>query len=132
MRIAVSSQNFRSITSHAGKSRRFIVYEVAPGEEPAEVERLDLPEGMSMHDYHGDDHPLFGLGLDAIVTGGAGGGFVQRMARQRIQVLATGETDIAAALTAIAAGQPLPAAAPHDDHHHDHELDGAVSQKPEV
>jgi len=117
MRIAVSSQNFRSITSHAGKSRRFIVYEVTPGQEPVEVERLDLPKGMSLHDHHGDDHPLFGLGLDTILTGGAGAGFIQRMAHQGIKVLTTGETDVNTALRAIAAGQPLPAAAPHDDSH---------------
>jgi len=117
MRIAVTSQNFRSITGHAGKSRRFIVYEVNAGEPPREVERLDLPKEMSLHEYHGDDHPLYALGLDVIVTGGAGHGFMRRMAEQGIQVLATGETDIAAALTALAAGQSLPAAEPHD---HDH------------
>lgn len=121
MRIAVTSQNFRSITSHAGKSRRFIVYEWTGDAPPVEVQRLDLPKGMALHDYHGDDHPLFGLGLDAIVTGGAGEGFLQRMGRRGIQVLATSETDIDAVLTALAAGQPLPAAAPHEhDHDHDH------------
>jgi predicted Fe-Mo cluster-binding NifX family protein len=119
MRIAVTSQNFRSITGHAGKSRRFIVYDVAAGREPAEVQRLDLPKEMSLHEYHGDDHPLFGLGLNAIITGGAGGGFIHRMARQGIEVLATGETDIGVALAALAAGQPLPPAAPHE-HGHDH------------
>lgn len=119
MRIAVSSQNFRYITGHAGKSRRFIVYECAAGVEPAEVQRLDLPTGMSLHDYHGDDHPLFGLGLDTIVTGGAGNGFIQRMARQGIQVVATGETDIGAALDAVAAGRQLPPAVPHE-HNHEH------------
>jgi hypothetical protein len=44
MRIAVSSQNFRTITGHAGKSRRFIVYHAKPGETPQELERLDLPK----------------------------------------------------------------------------------------
>lgn len=126
MRIAVTSQNQRSITGHAGKSRRFIVYELTADREPVEVERLDLPKDMSLHDYHGDDHPLFNLRLDAVVTGGAGSGFVQRMARQGIQVLTTSETDIAAALSALAAGRPLPAAAPHEhghDHGHDHAHD---------
>jgi len=113
MRIAVTSQNFRSITGHAGKSRRFIVYEVAPGGEPSEVDRLDLPKEMSLHEYHGDDHPLYRLGLDAVVTGSAGTGFVQRMGRHGIKVLATSETDIASALARVIAGEPLPAAAPH-------------------
>jgi predicted Fe-Mo cluster-binding NifX family protein len=114
MRIAVTSQNFRSITGHAGKARRFIVYELADGTEPAEVERLDLPKEMSLHEYHGEDHPLYRLGLDAIVTGGAGHGFMQRMARHGIRVLATSETDIPNALGRISAGEPLPEAAPHE------------------
>jgi predicted Fe-Mo cluster-binding NifX family protein len=114
MRIAVTSQNFRSITGHAGKSRRFIVYEVAAGADPAEVERLDLPKELSVHEYHGDDHPLYQLGLDAILTGSAGHGFVQRMARQGIRVLATSETDIPSALDKLATGQPLPAPLPHE------------------
>jgi predicted Fe-Mo cluster-binding NifX family protein len=113
MRIAVTSQNFRSITGHAGKSRRFIVYEIASEGEPAEVDRLDLPKEMSLHEYHGDDHPLYRLGLDAVVTASAGAGFVQRMARHGIKVLATSETDIGSALARVSAGKPLPAAAPH-------------------
>ena len=123
MRVAVSSQNFRSITGHAGKSRRFLVYNLSPSQAPEEVERLDLPKEMSLHEYHGDDHPLFALGLDAVVTASAGPGFIQRLGRRGIQVIATGETDIARALTALANGEPLPAAAPHehgDGHHHGH------------
>ena len=121
MRIAVSSQNFRTITGHAGKSRRFIVYEADGGEAPREVQRLDLEPGMSMHDYRGDDHPLFALGLQALVTQGAGQGFVQRMAQGGIRVYATSESDPLAAVARVAAGEPLPAAAPHEDeHHHGH------------
>ena len=40
MRIAVTSQNLRTITGHAGKTRRFIVFEAEPGREPVEVDRL--------------------------------------------------------------------------------------------
>ena len=117
MRVAVTSQNFKSITGHAGKSRRFIVYEVADGQAPAEVDRLDLPKDMSLHDYHGPDHPLFGLALDAILTASAGQGFRNRMAQHGIQVVATAETDIGAALAAIAEGRPLPQAEPHEHSH---------------
>jgi predicted Fe-Mo cluster-binding NifX family protein len=119
MRVAVSSQNFRSITGHAGKSRRFLVYELAAGQPPQETERLDLPKELSLHEYHGDDHPLFTRGLDAVVTASAGAGFLQRLGRRGIQVITTSETDIAKALSAIANGEPLPDAAPHDHGHDD-------------
>lgn len=114
MRIAVSSQNLRTITGHAGKTRRFLVYEVAAGGEAVEIERLDLPTEMTLHAYQGDQHPLFQLGLDALVTASAGPRFVERMAAHGVRVIATAETDIAAALAALAAGRPLPEAPPHE------------------
>jgi predicted Fe-Mo cluster-binding NifX family protein len=117
MRIAVTSQNYKTITGHAGKSRRFLVFETDGSATPAEVERLDLPKEMSVHEYHGDDHPLFQLGLAALVTQGAGEGFVQRMARHGIVVHATSESDPVRAVALVAGGLPLPAALPHD---HDH------------
>jgi predicted Fe-Mo cluster-binding NifX family protein len=121
MRIAVTSQNFKTITGHAGKARRFLVYETDATGSAREVERLDLPKEMSVHEYHGEDHPLFALGLQALVTQGAGQGFVQRLFRQGIAVHATGETDPLTAVALVAAGQELPEAPPHDhDHGHDH------------
>jgi predicted Fe-Mo cluster-binding NifX family protein len=120
-RVAVTSQNFRTITGHAGKTRRFIIFEADDEGSPHEVDRLDLPMDMSLHDYHGDDHPLFELGLHAVITQGAGGGFVQRMARHGIQVHTTSASDPLSAVSAYIKGEPLPAAAPHvHDHDHDH------------
>jgi hypothetical protein len=119
MRIGVTSQNFRTITGHAGKTRRFLVFEASAGAQPREVERLDLPMEMSLHEYHGDDHPLFGL--DALITQGHGQGFAQRLTRHGVRVIATSASDPLAAATALAAGQPLPEPMPHDhDHDHDH------------
>ncbi|AGA89554.1 hypothetical protein Thimo_0715 [Thioflavicoccus mobilis 8321] len=114
MRIAVSSQNLRTITAHAGKTRRFLIFEVDGAGTPREVEQLELPNGMALHDYHGPDHPLFTSGLDAVVTGSAGSNFVQRLARAGIRVHATSETDPLAALRALAAGEPLPPPVPHE------------------
>ena len=120
MRIAVTSQNFRTITGHAGKACRFIVYETdASGIPPQEVDRLDLPQELSIHAYHGEDHPLFGLGLQALATQGAGQGFIERLARHGIRVHATSEADPLVAVVQVATGRPLAAALPHDhDHHH--------------
>jgi predicted Fe-Mo cluster-binding NifX family protein len=84
MRIAITSQNFKTITGHAGKTRRFLVYETDGQGRPTEVERIDLPAEMSLHAYHGDDHPLFLSGLEALITQGAGQGFLQRLSRHGI------------------------------------------------
>jgi predicted Fe-Mo cluster-binding NifX family protein len=115
MRIGVTSQNFRTVTGHAGKTRRFLIYETDGREEPVEVERLDLPKEMSLHEYHGDDHPIYRV--DAVITGSCGPGFVQRLARYGVQVVATSENDPAAAALALAAGRPLPPAEPHEHGH---------------
>jgi predicted Fe-Mo cluster-binding NifX family protein len=117
MRIGVTSQNFRTITGHAGKTRRFLVFEVLAGSEPRELERLDLPPQMSLHEYHGDDHPLFDL--DVLITQGHGQGFAQRLARHGVRVIATAASDPLAAAAAVAAGEALPEPLPHD-HDHDH------------
>lgn len=78
MKIAVTSQNFRTITQHAGKTRRFLIYEQDPETGQAhELARLNLPKQMSMHKFRGDDHPIFKM--DYLITGGSGQGFVQRM-----------------------------------------------------
>ncbi len=113
MLIGVTSQNFRTITGHAGKARRFIVYRTDAGEALSEVERLDLPKSMSLHEYHGDEHPLFAL--DVLVTAGCGDNFRQRLTSRGLKVITTSETDPATAVSAIANGQSLPPALPHDD-----------------
>lgn len=98
MRIAVASQNFRTITGHAGKTRRFLVYEVTAGQQAVEVERLDLPKEMAMHEFHGDGpHPLDAM--TAVISAGAGEGFADRMAERGIYA-AVAEEEIAPAKAA--------------------------------
>ncbi|WP_303902247.1 NifB/NifX family molybdenum-iron cluster-binding protein [Thiohalomonas denitrificans] len=112
MKIAVTSQNFRTVTGHAGKTRRFLVYDSQVEGEPDEIQRIDLPKGMAFHDYHGDDpHPVDVA--DVIITGGCGQGFVNRMAARGIRVVATSETDPMRAVKAIVHGEPLPPPEPH-------------------
>lgn len=117
--IAVTSQNFRTVTGHAGKARRFLVYEVSPDTTVCKTGRLDLPIEMAMHGF--DDryqHPLDIV--DILITGGAGAGFVHRMARRGVRVVATAETDPEVAVHAFLAGCLKPPA-PHDhDHSHAH------------
>jgi len=118
MKIAVTSQNFRTITGHAGKARRFLLYKIGAQGEPVEVGRIDLPMGMAFHDFHGDGaHPVDVANM--LITGGCGDGFRRRLAARGIEVVTTSETDPLAAARAAARGEPLPPAAPHD-HHHSH------------
>jgi predicted Fe-Mo cluster-binding NifX family protein len=92
MKIAVTSQNFRTVTPHAGRARRFLVYEARPGEEPVEIERLDLPKEMSLHEFHGEGaHPLDGV--DVVVSRLFGEGFARRMADRGIVAVATNASD---------------------------------------
>lgn len=119
MKIAVTSQNFRTVTGHAGKSRRFLIYDIGTPCSPREVERLDLPREMSFHEFHGDGHPIDGV--TAVLTGSAGDGFIARMGQRGIEVVVCGEEDPLQAVRDYIQGTIKPPL-PHDhDHGHGHE-----------
>ncbi len=97
MRIAVTSQNYRTVTGHAGKTRKFLVYEVGENGELRETERLALPKEMSIHAHPADEpHPLDGM--DFVVTAGCGQGFVNKMAARGVRVFLTEREDPEAAV----------------------------------
>jgi predicted Fe-Mo cluster-binding NifX family protein len=106
MRIAVSSQNFRTVTGHAGKSRRFLIYDATLPTDPVLVGRLDLPKEMAFHGFAGGPHPLDGM--DVILTGSAGEGFVRKLASRGVKVLVTGETDPRHAVLGFLQGRVRP------------------------
>jgi predicted Fe-Mo cluster-binding NifX family protein len=110
MRIAVTSQNFKSVTGHAGKSRRFIIFEVgAPCDVPAVV-WLDLPTKMSFHAFSGDKHPLDDM--DVILTANSNQGFVEKLTQRGIQVITCDESDPHKAVCDFLNGVSKPAASP--------------------
>jgi len=111
MKIGVSSQNFRTITGHAGKARRFFVFEKQEN-GIHELDRIDLPKEMAMHGYAGDDHPIFSL--DVLITAGCGGGFINRLASHNVQVIPTSETDPKAAVEKLLKGEVLSPPTPHE------------------
>lgn len=123
MKIGVSSQNFRTITGHAGKGRRFIIFEAPDCADVQEIGRLDLPKEMSLHEWNGQgEHPLFEL--DYLITSSCGDGFINKMSNRGVMVRVTSETDPIAAAKALLAGT-LPEGAPHvHDHDHEHHHHG--------
>jgi hypothetical protein len=111
MKIGITSQNFKTITGHAGKGRRFIIFTAQDGKLIEATDRLDLPKEMSLHAWDGvGEHPLFEL--DQFITAGCGEGFKRRMAREGVSVNVTSETDPRTAAQALLDGN-LPAGEAH-------------------
>lgn len=124
MRFAIASQNRRTVTGHAGMTRRFLLLEAdAPGDEPREVGRLDLPREQAFHNFHGDGpHPVDGV--DVMIVGSCGAGFEQRLARRGIRVVQTSEPDPAQAVRDFLAGTVKPPEPHEHGHHHHHHHHG--------
>ena len=112
MNIAVTSQNFRTITGHAGKARRFLVFTSPSEGEWVETDRVDLPKEMSMHEFKGGSHPIDAF--DVLITGGCGDGFIRKMSMRGIKVVTTSETDPLKAVETYSLGKTLPPAKPHE------------------
>lgn len=124
MKVAVSSQNFETVTPHAGRARRFLVYEAEAGQEPVEIERFDLPKELSMHEFHGKEgpHPLDAV--DVLISASFGEGFAQRMATRGLTAVTTDKTDPVEAVKAYVEmlAQGIAPAAPTlcSSHEHGH------------
>ncbi|MCG5243895.1 NifB/NifX family molybdenum-iron cluster-binding protein [Azospirillum doebereinerae] len=127
MKIAVGTQDFHTIATHGGRTRRFLVFEAEPGRPPSEVARIELAEDEVLHLCgDGRPHPIDAVGL--VIAGASGAGFVAHMKRRGIVPVTTTETDPIRAIRAWFAGTIETAAEPahphehHDGaHHHEHE-----------
>jgi len=123
MKFAVASQDFRTVTPHAGKANRFLLFDAVPGNVPLQTGTLDLPEEMTMHSFSGGLHPLDGV--DVLIAGSAGAGLIAKLHERGIVAVVTAESDPARAVAHYLAGKLEPAAA-HDgcgcscDGHHHH------------
>ena len=116
MRIGVTSQNFRTITAHAGRARRFMIFEDFPDGQIQETGKLDLPMEMSIHEYpRNAAHPIDGI--DVLITASCGDGFARKLGDRGIRVVVTSETDPIAAVKAVLSGAPLPPAAEEEEDH---------------
>lgn len=115
MKIAVTSQNRKTITSHAGKCRKFWVYEVEDN-SVRDKHLLELLLSQSFHECnHNAPHPLDGIKL--LISGSLGLGLQHRLEQKGIVALATAETDPDSAVAAWLSGSlvELPPDA-HDGH----------------
>ena len=107
MKIAIAAKDFATVSSHAGQARQWLLYDCHPGAPLPAGERIELAKEQVIH--HIDDngpHPLDGV--EVVIAASAGDGFIRHMAKRGAQVLLTGETDPAAALARVLAGEVLP------------------------
>ncbi len=110
VKIAIATKDWLTVSGHAGQARCWLIYDLAPSQGgwplPAPA-RVELAKEQVLHRFRDDGpHPLDGV--DIVVAGSAGDGFVRHMRKRGTEVLLTGETDPPAALTRILAGEALP------------------------
>lgn len=98
-RIAVCSQNRKTVTDHAGKCRKFWIYTISDG-AIADRTLLELPMAQALHASAPDaPHPLDGI--DVLLAASMGDGLRQRLQQRGIQAVITEETDPDAAVAAF-------------------------------
>ena len=110
MKIAIATDNYTRVAGHAGKARHWLLY-LLHGHTPQQLlpapTLIKLAPEQVMHHFKDDaPHPLDGV--DLVVAGSAGEGFIRHMRERGADVLLIGEDDPATALTQILAGEALP------------------------
>jgi predicted Fe-Mo cluster-binding NifX family protein len=110
MKIAVATKNWTAVSGHAGQARCWLLYDLADyrqGEPLPQPLRVELAKDQLFHHFLDNaTHPLDGV--EIVVAGSAGDGFIRHLQKRGAEVLLTGESDPATALARIAAGEALP------------------------
>ncbi len=102
MKIAITSQNKREITEHAGWCRKFWIYEIFDGKINDKT-LLELSKEQSFHDSSAHEpHPLDEV--QVFITGGMGKGLVQRLKAKGIEPIMTNENEPDRAVAAYLEG----------------------------
>ena len=120
MKIAITSQNQRTVSGHAGKTTRFVVFEIIEG-KLIDKSLLELEKENVLHEhFHGNPaagyiHPV--LKMDVVITGSMGPGFPVKMQANGIEAVMTEEKDIDVVIKSYLEGT-LVKLQPDSNHHH--------------
>ncbi len=102
MKIAVTSQNRKTVTAHAGRCRKFWIFTVENG-QITDKTLLELPKEQSFHDSPSNAaHPIDEM--DVLLVGGMGSGLAARLQKRGVLAQVTGETDPDAAVASFLRG----------------------------
>ncbi len=117
MKIAVTSQNRREITSHAGKCRKFWIYQIDDQKQIQDKQLLELPLAQSFHNSPANQpHPLDGI--DVLISQSMGDGLLNRLQRMNVEAVLTKETQPDQAVEKFLAGTLVRLSADEIEHHH--------------
>jgi len=109
VKIAITSQNRKTITQHVGRCRKFWVYDIE-NNAVQKRELIELPKEMSFHEHHNScPHPIDVV--DVIITASMGQGMARRLEKKGILGVVTTETDPEKAVRDYLDGQLLEVAA---------------------
>lgn len=108
MKVAIATRHdWSQVSGHAGQAREWLLFDCQPGAPLPKPQRISLNKEQLPHHFKDDGpHPLHGV--DLLIAGSAGDGFLRHMAGWGAQVLLTGETDPGSALLKVLAGEALP------------------------
>ena len=108
MKVAIATHKaWSQVSGHAGQAREWLLFDCQSDQPMPEPQRITLTKEQLPHHFKDDGpHPLHGV--DLLIAGSAGDGFLRHMAGWGAQVLLTGETDPRAALQKVLAGEALP------------------------
>jgi predicted Fe-Mo cluster-binding NifX family protein len=118
MKIAVTYQNGRTISGHAGRTNRFLIY-TTENQKVIDKQDLELDKEQTFHNvFHNGlepvpEHPL--LNIVAIIAVDMGAGFFQKMKMNNIDAINTGESDPDIAIEKLLAGKLE--VKPFEEHH---------------
>ena len=117
--IALTTQNRRTITSHAGRCRRFTLARVENGQVQLPLEQVELDIDQTLKQSHGG-MPAALQNIDVLITAGAGQGMAQRLKALGVQLCVTPVQDPLEAAQAWAQGcLPQQEQTEADEHDHD-------------
>lgn len=122
MQIAITSQNRRTITEHAGKCRKFWIYDIEQGQVNGK-RLVELPIEQSFH-ASGAGLPEALAGIEVLISGSMGGKLFHRLTELGVQPLVAYEESPDQAVADFLAGCLLTrnlTPACHDHAHHGHE-----------
>ena len=117
--IAVTSQNRKTVTGHAGRCRKFWLYPVQDG-QIGERHLVELSMEQTFHGSHGLPPGLENIRV--FITQGMGQGMVMRLAQHGVTPYFTLQDDPDVAVQAFLRGEPSAAMPVETPHHHHHEV----------